>query len=137
MAIVDITSLDTFMILKANENDPLQYAVLFFSPSGTYAQADNLRIVNVPALIQNGRRNGKTVTMVPGTLALWQPGRRASDPDVFLALKTLAIAAANITCELTLSSVAKTIDVATEFTDATAVPVLSTPIGILVGFTEA
>jgi hypothetical protein len=137
MAIVSITSLDNFQILKANENDPLQYAVLYFSPSGTYAQADNLKLVAVPTLIQNGRRNGKTVTMVAGTLALWQPARKASDPDVFLAVKTLAISTNDITMELTLSATAKAIDVATEFTDATAIPALSIPLAILVGFTEA
>lgn len=107
----------------------LQQALVLFTVSGTYAQADNGILSGVPTLIQNSRRNGKTVTMrgvAPGQVAT-----KASDPSAFLSTKTVAISSSDVTFEITDASHS------TELADATAVPAQSQPFGILVSFTEA
>jgi len=129
-----ITSVES---LKANDLNPLQFAVVYFRipATETYAQANDGIINAVPTAIQNSRRNGKTVTMK--TVGLWQPARKESDPSVILALKTVAISSANVTFEVTLSATANTLDISSEYTNATAMVAQSDPFGILVGFTEA
>lgn len=121
--------------IKSDTLDPLQFAVVYFTMSGTYAQADNSQLLTVPTLIQNSLRNGKTVTMK--TVGLWQAARKSSDPTVLLALKTVAISSTTVTFEITLSATANALDISTEFTDATALPAQSVPFGILVGYVES
>jgi hypothetical protein len=120
--------------IKANDRDPLQFAAVLFTVAGTYVQADNAQLVGVPTLIQNSRRNGKTVTM--RSVGLWQPARKETDATLFMALKTVAISSADVTFEVTESATAGTIDFSTELA-AGAVPAQATPFGIIVGFTEA
>lgn len=103
-------------------------AEVCFNVSGTYAQADNGILSGVPTLIQNSRRNGKTVTM-RGVM----PGRPAirDDTGAELPLKTVAISTNDVTYEITTNW-------SSEFTDATAVPAHTTrPFSIMVLFTEA
>jgi hypothetical protein len=127
MAVVNGTlpEVDT---LVSDSVGPLQLARINFTMSGTYAQADNGALVGVPTLIQNSRRNGKTVTMV--YVMGGQPATKASDPTAIMGLKTVAISSADVTFELTDG------DYTTELASA-AVPAQARPFQILVGFTEA
>jgi hypothetical protein len=121
--------------LKSRAISPFQLAVIFFNLTGTYAQADNAIITGVPTLIANSRRNGRNISLK--TVSLYQLARKASDPTMYMALKTLAISGSDVTCELTHSTTAETPDYTTEFTDATAVPAQSAQFGIIVGFEES
>lgn len=105
-----------------------QYAEVFFTMSGTYDQSANSSLVGVPTLIQNSRRNGKTVTM-NGVMG-GQPASKASAPDSMMATKTVAISSADVTFELTDG------DFSTELA-AAAIPAQSRPFSIVVAFTEA
>lgn len=115
--------------LKSNAVTPLQMAEVLFTMSGTYAQADDSILSGVPTLIQNSRRNGKTVTMVD--VMAGQPASKASDPTAILAIKTAAISTNDITFELTDG------DYSTEYADATAIVAQNRPFGVIVAFTEA
>src|SRR6185369_181131 len=120
--------------LRPNITDPYQVAHILFTMSGTYDQSANSSLVGVAALIQNSRRNGKTVTLVncmPGQLA-----RKDSNPALYMGLKTVAISSADITFEITESATAGTPDFSTELA-AAAIPLQSQPFGLLVGFTAA
>lgn len=116
-------------IVEGHSWQDLQVAQVLFTMSGTYAQADDSILEGVPTLIQNSRRNGKTVTM--RGVMVGQPARRASAPGTIYGLKTVAISSSDVTFEITTS------DYSTEFTNATAIPEQSQPFGILVAFTEA
>lgn len=107
----------------------LQVAQVLFTLTGTYAQADNGILSAVNTAIQDSRRNGKTVTLVDAMCG-WQ-ARVASDPATYLALKTVAVSTNDITFEVTNNNFS------TEYTDATAIPTMSTPFCLLVSFTEA
>lgn len=107
----------------------LQVARVLFTLSGTYAQADDAKLANVGTLIQNSRRNGKTVTLVaamPGTNAT-----KSSDPSAIMGLKSVAVASADVTFTVTDG------DNTTEYADATAMAAQNRPFSILVAFTEA
>jgi len=116
--------------LKSDAVDGLQIAeVLFTIPSTeTYAQADDGILSGVPTLIQNSRRNGKTVTMV-GVMAS-QRASKQSDPSQYLGLITVAISSTNVTFAVTDNHAA------TEHASA-AMTAQSRPFGIAVSFTEA
>ena len=116
-------------------NDKIKVALVLFTMSGTYAQADNSILSGVPTLIQNSRRNGTTVTIKDAMI--WQAARSAADPDVLLGMKTVAISTNDITFELTLGAGANALDLSSEFTDSTAIPSQDTPFGLAVVFTEA
>lgn len=120
-----VHTVDTLMSRSVSE---VQLARVKFTVAGTYVQADNAQLVGVPTLIQNSRRNGKTVTMVgvmKGTHAT-----KESSPTSIMSLKTVAISSADVTFELTDG------DESTELA-AGAVPGQARPFEILVGFTEA
>ena len=134
MAVVSGT-VSSVEIIKGNDRDPLLFANVFFTVSGTYAQADNGILTGVAGLIGASRRNGKTLTL--RSVGMWQPARRASDPSLLLGMKTVAISTNDVTFEITNGSTANTIEFSTEFTDGAAVPSQATPFGLLVGFTEA
>lgn len=123
--VTNVTTLEGY----AGSVQTLQVAQVLFSLSGTYAQADNGIVSGVNTAIQNSRRNGKTVTLVDAMCG-WQ-ARKAADPATFLALKTVAVSTNDVTFEVTNN------DFSTEFTDATAIPSMSTDFCILVSFTEA
>lgn len=127
MAVVSGTvhSVDT---LVSSAVGPIQVARVQFTLSGTYAQADNGILSGVPTLIQNSRRNGKTVTM-RGVMQ-GQSTTKAADGAI-MGLKTVAISSSDVTFEVTNT------DHSTEFTDATALPSVNRPFEILVSFTEA
>lgn len=114
---------------RADAIHGLQEAEILFTVSGTYAQADNGILEGVPTLIQNSRRNGKTVTM--RDVMLSTPAQSGVSPSTFLALKTLAISSNDITFEITDNSYSS------EYADATALPALMRPFAIKVAFTEA
>jgi hypothetical protein len=115
--------------LKSDSVQALQVAEVLFTVSGTYAQGDNGILSGVPTLIQNSRRNGKTVTMRGVTVG--QTASKSSDPSAFMSLKTVAISSSDVTFEITDASHT------TELADATAVPAQARPFSILVAFTEA
>lgn len=126
MAVVNGT-VHSVHTLKADSVGPIQLAEILFTVSGTYAQADNGLLAGIATLIQNSRRNGKTVTMVG--LA---PSQAANDVNGnYYGLKTVAISTNDATFEITLNSPT------TEFTDATALPAQSRPFGIAVAFYES
>lgn len=113
--------------LKADVVGPVQLAEVLFTASGTYATADNGTLTGVATLIQNSRRNGKTVTMVGVA-----PSQAASDSSGnYMSLKTCAISTNDITFEITLNSAT------TEYTNATALPTLSRPFGVVIAFQES
>lgn len=115
--------------------DGLKVALVLFTMSGTYAQADNSQLLAVDQAIEDSRRNGKNVTMRDAML--WQCARSLTDPDVLLGLKTVAVSGADLTFEITLGGGANALDLTTEFTNATALPTQDTPFGVAVLFTEA
>lgn len=116
--------------IKSNAVTDLQVAEILFTMSGTYAQADDSILTGVAALIQNSRRNGKTVTLVDAMRG--QPASSpAGAPTTFMSIKTVAISTADITFEITLG------DYTTEYTDATAIATQDRPFSLLVAFTEA
>jgi hypothetical protein len=133
MAVVNGTvhSVET---IRAANIDPMQFAAVYFTMAGTYAQADNGLLVGVAALIAASRRNGKTITL--RTASLWQLARKTSNPALLMGLKTVAIASADVSFEVTEAATANTVELSTELANG-AVPEQSVPFGILVGFTEA
>lgn len=128
MAVVSgtVSSVDT---VRADSVDALNWALVLFTVSGTYAQADNGILSGVPTLIQNSRRNGKTATM--RGVCVGQTASKSSDPSAFCSLKTVAISTNDVTFEITDASHTA------ELADATTVPTQDRPFGILVAFTEA
>jgi len=118
----------TVNTLQSDAVTSVQVANVLFTMSGTYDQSANSSLVGVPTLIQNSRRNGKTVTMIgvmPGNAAA-----KASAPGTIMGLKTVAISSADVTFEITDG------DFTTELA-AAAIPAQSRPFAILVAFTEA
>lgn len=114
--------------LKSDFNQRVQLAEILFTVSGTYAAGDNGILTGVAALIQNSRRNGKTVTMVG--VAPSQAASKESNPASYMSLKTMAISSADITFEVTDASDT------TEIADG-AFPAQARPFGMVVAFTEA
>lgn len=112
---------------KANSTSDLQWSQVLFTMSGVYDQSANSSLLGVATLIQNSRRNGKTVTMRYVTCA--DVARKASN-NAIMALKTVAISTNDVTFELTDG------DYSTELA-AGAIPSQSVPFSLLVGFTEA
>ncbi len=135
MAVTSGTVHSVSVLKGDNMRDSIQVALVLFTMSGTYAQADDSILSGVPTLIQNSRRNGKTVTIKDAML--WQAARRASNPGILLGAKTIAVSTNDLTFELTLSSTDNTLDISTEFTDATAIPAQDTPFGFAVSFVES
>ncbi len=127
MAVVSgtVSNVDT---LVSNAVGPIQVARVQFTLSGTYAQADNGILTGVATLIQNSRRNGKTVTM-RGVMQ-GQSTTKVADGAI-MGLKTVAISTNDVTLEVTNT------DHSTEFTDGAALPAVNRPFEILVAFTEA
>lgn len=115
-------------VKKSSAVSPLQECDVLFTMSGTYAQADNSSLVGVPTLIQNARRNGKTVTMV--SVAVSTPATKTSNPSAFMAVKGPAISSNDVTFELTDG------DYATELANG-AIPAQERPFALHVAFTEA
>jgi hypothetical protein len=107
----------------------LQVAQVLFTVSGTYAQADDGQLLTVNALIQNSRRNGKTVTLVDAMCG--SAATKASDPSDTLGLSGVSVSSTTVLFTITDG------DFSTEFADATAVPTQARPFAVLVSFTEA
>lgn len=106
----------------------VQIARVLFTLSGTYAQGDDGAVLAIPTAIQNSRRNGKTVTL--RGVMLGQAATKASDPSVYMSLKTVAFSGANASFEVTDT------DHSTELANG-AVPDQERPFALLVAFTEA
>jgi hypothetical protein len=135
MAVTSGTILSVTTEKAPDQRDPLGRSVVFFTVSGTYAQANNSQLLAVATLIQNSRRNGKTLTMQ--ALSVRQLARKQGAEDVLLGIKTLAISTNDITFEITLGGGSNAVDLSTEFTDATPLPTQGTPFGVEVLWTEA
>jgi hypothetical protein len=107
-------------------------AQVLFSLSGTYAQADDGIIEDVDGAIQNAQQNGKTVTMLGAS-----PGQHSynATTGVAVGVGACAISSDDVTFPVTLSTTKNA--VTTEFTNATALPSLSQPLGIFVSFVES
>jgi hypothetical protein len=120
-----VHSVDT---LVSDAVTPLQLARIKFTMSGTYAQGDNSILTGIGALISGSRRNGRTVTLVDCMVGA--PATKASSATAIMALKTVAIASADITFELTDG------DYTTEL-GAGTIPAQDRPFELLVAFTEA
>jgi hypothetical protein len=114
----------------AGATDTIQVAAVQFTiaTTYTYAQADDGELSDVDDLIQDSRRNGKTVTLVDA-----MPGHHARklSGNTIMSLKTVAVSTAAITFEVTDG------DETTEYADSTAMVAQSTPFEVLVAFTEA
>lgn len=125
----------SYTALRHNGPDPLQVGLVLFNlpESAVYAQADNAQLQGVPALIQNARRNGKTVTL--RSVALGRLAER-DHTGRFMGLKMIAIAGNDVTFEVTDSATVGTVDLTTELANGN-VPAQSAPFGLLVTFTEA
>lgn len=119
-----VHSVDT---ITSDAVSALQVARIKFTMSGTYAQADNSLLAGIATLINNSRRNGKTVTLVDAMAGA--PATKASNAAI-MAVKTVAIATNDLTFELTDG------DFSTELASA-AIPAQDRPFEVLVAFTEA
>jgi hypothetical protein len=114
--------------VKSDSVQANQVAEVFFYVSGTYVQAENGILSGVPTLIQNSRRNGKTVTML--AVSPGQTASKESSPGTYMGLKTVAISTNDVTFEITDNHAT------TELAGA-AMPAQARPFSILVVFTEA
>lgn len=121
-------TVQTVDTLVSDAVSPLQVARIKFTMSGTYAQADNSILSGIGTLINNSRRNGKTVTLVDCMVGT--PATKVSNPAAIMGVKTVAISSADITFELTDG------DYSTELAGG-AIPAQDRPFEILVAFTEA
>lgn len=128
MAVTSGTVHSVSIVKAPGAVDSLGWALVLFTMSGTYAQADNSILSGVPTLIQNSTRNGKTVALKG--VSIGQTATKASDNTV-MGLKTAAISTNDVTFELTTS------DLSTEHADATAIASQNRPFGLLVAYTES
>lgn len=120
-----VHSVDT---LVSDSVSNLQVARIKFTMSGTYAQADDSKLASIATLINNSRRNGRTVTLVDCMAGA--PATKASSATAIMAIKTVAISSADITFEITDG------DYTTEL-GAGAIPGQDRPFELFVAFTEA
>jgi hypothetical protein len=132
MAVVSGT-ITNIQEVRAAVNTPgssdLQMALVLFTVSGTYAQADDGSIAGVGAAISAARRNGKTITLRGAMPA--QAATKASDPTVIIGTKLVSVSTDAVLFTLTSG------DHTTEHADATAVAAQDRPFGVMVSFTEA
>lgn len=117
----------TAATVRSDAVDTVQHALVLFTMSGTYDQSANSSLVGVPTLIQNARRNGKTVNLL--SAALGQTASKVSSPSTFMSLKTIAISTNDITFEITDG------DYTTELAAAT-IPAQLRFFGLIVAFYE-
>jgi hypothetical protein len=117
----------TVNTIQSDAVSPVQVAQVLFTISGTYDTSLNSSLVGVPTLIQNSRRNGKTVTMVGAMVG--NTASKASAPGTIMSLKTVAISSADVTFELTDG------DHTTEMTGI-AIPAQARPFALLIAFVE-
>lgn len=120
-------------VIKGNDRDPLMFAAVYFTIAGTYVQADDATILAVPTLIQNSRRNGKTVTMI--SAAMWQPARKASNGHL-LTPSAVTIDSTAVDFGVVDQASATSIAGSTELA-AGAFPAQGVPFGLLIGFRES
>jgi hypothetical protein len=124
--------------VKANRDEtPLQAALVLFTITGTYAQANGSQLLAVDAFIQNQRRDGKAITLI--SAVLWQPAFDTSSATqgLLLCAYDIAITGSNITFNISENASPGVVDVSTQYADATALPSMGSPMGFLVTFTEA
>jgi hypothetical protein len=121
--------------IEADGLSPLQQAVVYFTMSGTYAQADNGQVSDVDAAIEASLRNGKQVTLVDAVLV--QPARKDSNKALMMGAKTVAVSGANITFEATEGATAHSYDGSTELANGAWPAHDSVNFGLLVTFTAA
>jgi hypothetical protein len=131
---VTLGTLHSVQTIRAASMDPVQIAEVLFTMSGTYAQADDSRLVGVDALIAASRRNGKTCAIKAAMGC--QPARKDSNPALFMGLKTVAVSGADVMFEITEGGAAGQVDLSTELA-AGPIPAQATPFSILVSFTES
>jgi hypothetical protein len=105
----------------------VQTALILVTPSGTYDQSasPSVDVTNVKTAIQNLRRNGKTVTLLSACA-----GQAAVASGTHYYFSATTVSTADIECEI--SEVG-----GSEYANATALPTLSNPLGIIVSFYES
>ncbi len=126
MAVLSGTVANIHAVEGLNFDPAYKVVEVLFTIAGTYAAGDGGKLTLVPTLIQNSRRNGKTVTM--RSVMAGRPARSAVDnSDIQLA--TVAISTNDVTFLITT-------DWATEIADG-ALPSTLRQYSFLVAFTEA
>lgn len=132
MAVVSGTVQQVRTIESGAWDPKWQCAEVLFTVSGTYAQADNGELALLPGLIEDSRRNGKTVT-VHGVMA-GRPATKASDNSA-MTLGTVATSGSGASLKATFAI--NGANWSTEIADAAAVPEQNQPFSLIVAFTEA
>lgn len=128
MAITNATVLSVITPEGGAWNEDLKHVDISFTMSGTYAQADDSKMLAVPTVIKDARRNGKTVTLVDAMLL--QPARKESNHSTIIGANTVAISGSDISFQLTDG------DFSTELGNG-AIPAQGRPFVMRVSFTEA
>ena len=103
-----------------SSGNPVQSCSLHVAFVGTYAQADDasIALAQCKTAIESARRDGKTVTVLQACLE--SPGYDATVGPV--GVDACTVSSNIITCALTKT------DLATEYTNATAVDTTATPV---------
>lgn len=131
MAVVSGTLHSVNSMADLNWDRSQQMAMVLFYMAGTYAQADNGALNNIPQLIQNSRRNGKIVNVT--AVAAGLPATKATD-NSFMRLKTVALTGSGQTMGATFEVTEA--DGNTEIANGAMVAQLR-PFMLLVSFTES
>ena len=136
MAVTQGTLLGIDTVKPARDETPLQAALVLFTISGAYAQANGGELLAVDAFIQSQRRSGKTVTLVGAVL--WQPAFDTSSTTqgLLLCAYNLVVSGSNITFSISENAAPGVVDVSTQYPDATALPSMGSPMGFVVTFYE-
>ncbi len=132
MALLSGTVHDVQIKQAPGADSSLGLALVKFTLTGTYDTSLDGDLKTVATLIQNGQRNGKTVTM---RAVMAGPHTYRADTGVAIGIMTAAISTADVT--FTLCKSTTTAYGTTEFDNSTAVPTLVGPLSFYVLFTEA
>lgn len=113
--------------IKSRADSYVQLAEITFTMSGTYDQdaSESVEITNAATLIQNSRRNGKTVTLIGAC-----PGQSTMYAGTVYLFKTASLS--STTVDATIFTAA-----GDEYTDDTALPTFAQQMSVIVAFTEA
>lgn len=113
--------------IKSRADSYVQLAEITLAVSGTYDQdaSESIEITNIATLIQNSRRNGKTVTLIGAC-----PGQSTIASGTTYLFKTATLNSTTVDATIFNSS-------GTEYTDDTALPTFAQPMSVIVAFTEA
>lgn len=119
---------------KQDERDPVRVAEVTFTVAGVYDQAAGIQLANVPTLIQNSVRNGKTVTLRGACLA--SAARKDANPALLMGLAAVVVSGANVNANITESATPGFVEPTTQLA-AGATPAQTYPFGIFVSYVES